>query len=154
MTCRKLSKFGIFIPHEALEELKSASSPEMSIVKGMRQAFYIATSISSLLMLVPKKYHALWQTIQKDTLVAVSPSNILSTIWWLTSQEPQYSMSLGNEQPECLSRVKRSLWKMFLWIASGSHLLAKLHTFMGSYSNILQLYNDNGRQNEWFAGCK
>lgn len=69
---RKSSTFGITIPQEALGELKNASSPELSIVKGVRQAFYIATAISPLLMLVPKKYHALRQTIRKDALVAVS----------------------------------------------------------------------------------
>jgi hypothetical protein len=70
--CRKSSKFGIAVSPEAMQELLNASGGEVSIVKAVRQAFYIATSISPLLMLVPKKYHALRQTIRKDALVAVS----------------------------------------------------------------------------------
>jgi hypothetical protein len=57
---------------ESLDELMDASTGENSIVKAVRQAFYIATSISPLLMLVPKKYHAARNTIRKDALVAVS----------------------------------------------------------------------------------
>ena len=57
---------------EPLDELMDASTGENSIVKAVRQAFYIATSISPLLMLVPIKYHAVRNTIRKDALIAVS----------------------------------------------------------------------------------
>lgn len=57
---------------ESLDELMNASNGDNSIVKGVRNAFYVATSISPLLMLVPKKYHAVRNTFRKDALVAVS----------------------------------------------------------------------------------
>lgn len=57
---------------ESLDELMNASNGDNSIVKGVRNAFYVATSISPLLMLVPKKYHSVRNTFRKDALVAVS----------------------------------------------------------------------------------
>ena len=63
-------------------------------------------------------------------------------------------MSLGNERPGCLSRVERSLWTALLRIASGAALLPELHVFLGSYINILEMYDDENRHNDWFAGRK
>jgi hypothetical protein len=61
----------VTIESSALEELKMASSAT-GLVKSVRQAFHLATSISPLLALVPKKYNAKSVVYKREALVAVS----------------------------------------------------------------------------------
>jgi hypothetical protein len=63
-------------------------------------------------------------------------------------------MSLGNEKPEFLLRVERSLWTTLLRIASGAPVVPELHVFLGTYTNLSQLYTADNRNTDWFAGRK
>ena len=151
---RKSSKFGISMSPEALNELWNTSSSDKSIVKGVRQAFYIVTAISPLLMLQPKKYHSA-QGIRKDALAAVSNSEFyLMLARLILSLTLQLSMSLGNERPEFLIRVERSLWKSLLCISAGAPVLAELQVFLGAYLNLSGLYSGDDRHTNWFVGRK
>jgi hypothetical protein len=68
---RKSRTLGVQLSTTALEELKVASTAS-GLVKSVRQAFYLATSVSPLLALIPKKYNAKSVVFKKEALVAVS----------------------------------------------------------------------------------
>jgi hypothetical protein len=71
VSASKSEKFQVTIPQDILDELRAISG-SLNIVRSVRQAFYVSTSISPLAMLVPKKYHSATNSIRKEALVAVS----------------------------------------------------------------------------------
>jgi hypothetical protein len=67
----KSQAYQMTIPQGILDELRSISG-SLNIVKSVRQVFYLSTSISPLVILVPKKYHSVTNTYRKEALVAVN----------------------------------------------------------------------------------
>jgi hypothetical protein len=51
-------------------ELLAAIENSSLFLKSVRQCFYLATAVSPLLMLMPKKYHV--ESFRKEALIAVS----------------------------------------------------------------------------------
>jgi hypothetical protein len=68
---RKSRQYNVTVSDIALDELKAASAAS-GLVKSVRQAFQLATSVSPLLALVPKKYNAKSVNFKREALVAVS----------------------------------------------------------------------------------
>jgi hypothetical protein len=62
---------GVSINDDIVSELQDASKGA-DIVRAVRQSFYLATSISPLLALIPRKYHAHSIAYKKEALIAVS----------------------------------------------------------------------------------
>lgn len=61
-------------------------------------------------------------------------------------------MSLGNERPDFLSQVEKSLWKTLLRIAGGASLIEELSNFIVLNKAVSQAYDAPRRGVDWFIG--
>jgi hypothetical protein len=68
-------QLGVTLTHEAMGQLKEAMGT--NILRAVGGCFMLATSVSPLLMLIPKKYHAKGIAFRRDALVAVSSCHFL-----------------------------------------------------------------------------
>jgi hypothetical protein len=60
-------------------------------------------------------------------------------------------MSLGNEKPDRLARVEKSLWKTLLRIASGGSIATEMDSFLTAYTSQPAASNDFDISPNWFA---
>lgn len=152
---------------DIVDELRQ-STTSTHLVRAVRQSFYLATSISPLLALIPKKYSSESISFRKEALVAVSHTppvmfwvfliSLISTpcLWAMTSPKschrwkdyfgnPYYGLRQEPPSPERFKdswQHQKHLWQVRAMSAqTGSTVvsLSSTHTLLTDVS--LQLLN-------------
>jgi len=59
-------------------------------------------------------------------------------------------VSLGNEKPEFLGRVEKSLWSTFLSIATGAPAKSELQSFIAAYNTMAKSYSPAMVVEDWY----